>query len=70
MTAPAAILRELWGLFVDDGTLAAVLIVWVGVMAAASTGLPFAHGWQAPILLLGCLAILVENVLRMVRIKA
>ncbi|MBI3708331.1 MAG: hypothetical protein HY246_11740 [Proteobacteria bacterium] len=67
MSAPATILRESWGLFVDDGTLAAVLIVWIGIVAMASASLPFPRGWQALILLLGCLAILVENVLRAAR---
>jgi hypothetical protein len=56
-------LRELLGLFVDDGSLALGI---VGVVAAAAIlsilgGPPVAIGFM---LLLGCAAVLVENILR------
>jgi uncharacterized membrane protein YtjA (UPF0391 family) len=57
------ILTELWGLFVDDGALAAALVLW-GV--GAGLGLPLTAtptAWQAPILFLGFLVILLVNVL-------
>ena len=57
------ILTELWGLFVDDGALAAALVLWG---TGAGLGLPMTAApptWQAPILFLGFLAILLVNVL-------
>lgn len=56
------IVRELWGLFVDDGALAVALVVWCAV---AGFGLPrsgLADPWQGPTLFLGCLVILIVNV--------
>jgi hypothetical protein len=62
MTVLRAALRELLGLFVDDGALAVEIVVVV-VLAAASAALmpdtPLATG---AILLLGCLGVLLANV--------
>lgn len=58
-----AILVELVGLFVDDGSLALALLVWcaiVGVGAVVAPNLPAAVGGLA--LLLGCVVILLANV--------
>ena len=61
-----AILRELFGLFVDDGSLAINLLVWTALAGGALA--PFADGgvWQAPLMAAGSLAILIENLLRAV----
>jgi len=57
------ILDELIGLFVDDGSLALAILFWILIAAALPRlGLPLA--WSGPILFLGLLAILIENIAR------
>ncbi len=59
--------KEVWGLFVDDGSLALGLVIWC---AAAGLGLTYvvpSKTWRAPILFIGCLAILLANVAATVR---
>ena len=59
----AAILREGYGLVVDDGTLAVAILVWAAIAGMlARFGVPPA--WAAVALALGLMAILVENVVR------
>ena len=63
MTFLRAILRELVGLFVDDGSLAVALLLWCAAVGAAMKllpGLPAATGGMA--LLFGCVAILLVNI--------
>lgn len=67
MIVLARILRELWGLFVDDGKLALWLVVWTVI---AGFGLPplIGDGWLASAALAaGYLGILIENVRRFAR---
>ncbi len=62
-----AVLRELIGLFIDDGSLALAILAVVLVAAMATVlvpNLPLAAG---AILLFGCLGALIENVLRVRR---
>jgi hypothetical protein len=62
-----AVLRELIGLFVDDGALALEILAVVGlaaIAAALAPGLPLATG---AVLLLGCLGILSASVARAAR---
>jgi len=59
-----AIPRDLVGLFVDDGSLAAVLVLWSALAWYALPGLPANAGWDGPILFLGYLMILAENLRR------
>ena len=62
MTAPTNVLRELAGLFVDDGALALtimVVIIFAGLVAILIPDAPLAAG---VILLVGCLAALVWSV--------
>jgi hypothetical protein len=64
MTVLVNVLRELAGLFVDDGALAfAILAVVVvaGIVATLVPEIPLAAG---AILLFGCLGVLVLNVAR------
>jgi len=59
----AAPLRELAGLFVEDGALAlaiAVVVVLAGIVAAFA---PAASWLSGGILLVGCIGVLVANVL-------
>jgi len=58
-----SIAREIAGLFIDDGSLALVLLVW---MVGGTIALRFLHAghWGGPVLALGLAALLMENVLR------
>jgi hypothetical protein len=64
MKTLAAIFREIWSLFVDDGSLALGLLFWCAVAGLALPRLGLSAGAEAPLLAAGCLAILVINVLR------
>jgi hypothetical protein len=58
----ATSLRELAGLFVEDGALA-LAIIWVVVLAGLVSALVPAASWVSGIILLfGCLGVLVTNV--------
>ncbi len=59
-----AILRELFGLFVDDGSLAINLLLWTACAGGALALFTVGGAWQAPLMVAGYLAILAENVLR------
>ena len=61
MSRLIAIFRELWGLFVDDGSLALALVLWCAAMGVLGPVL-LRPSWNAPILFLGCVVILVTNV--------
>jgi hypothetical protein len=64
MNALAAVIREIAGLFVDDGWLALAILAVVllaGAFAALMPDAPLAAG---AILLLGCLGVLLANVAR------
>ena len=67
MTALRLALGELVGLFIDDGNLAIFALVLIAVVTALVklAGLP--PLWGGALLLLGCLAILAESVLRATR---
>ena len=58
-----SVAREVYGLFVDDGSFAVAILVWVAV---AGVALPHA-GWAGPVLFAGLAAILVKSVLRFAR---
>lgn len=58
-------LKEVYGLFVEDGSYAVGILVWLLVV-----GFVFPHvlgPWRAPLLFAGLLFLLVENVLRTAR---
>ncbi len=64
MSALSAVLRELIGLFVDDGSLALAILAIValaGICVALAPNVPLLAG---AVLLIGCLAVLIANVLR------
>lgn len=68
MSTLVAALKEILGLFVDDGSLAIGIIALVTAVAAlAHFGL--AAGLIGPLLFLGCATLLIENVLRTLRGK-
>jgi hypothetical protein len=64
MTTLVAVCRELTGLFIDDGSLALAIlmvVVMAGLSASLMPDVPLAGG---VVLLLGCLGVLLANVLR------
>jgi hypothetical protein len=64
MTMLANVLRELAGLFVDDGALAlaiVTIVVLAGIVATLMPDVPLAAG---AILLFGCLGVLLSNTIR------
>ena len=67
MKAVVSVLRELAGLFVDDGSLALAILAVVAVAGIFSTLLPSIPLAAGAILLFGCLGALLVNVARAVR---
>jgi hypothetical protein len=63
----ARILRELLGLFVDDGSLAIAVLAWVAIIAFILPAADVGESWRALLLFLGCIAILIENLIRSAR---
>ncbi len=55
--------RELWGLFVEDGSFALAILLWVAVTVFILPVL-LPRNWRGLIAFLGLAAILIENVLR------
>jgi hypothetical protein len=58
--------KELVSLFVDDGTLAATIVVWIAFYGLLLRLLP-TGSWQGPILFIGLAVILIENARRSAR---
>jgi len=55
-------LQEVYGLFVEDGSYAAAIVVWLLVIGFLS---PYAAAsLRAPLLVIGLVCILIENVVR------
>jgi hypothetical protein len=59
-----SVLRELWGLFVDDGSFAAAITVWVGFVLLILRRFVGFQTWGGLVLVGGLAVLLVENVLR------
>ncbi|MGH8227437.1 MAG: hypothetical protein ACREU3_05985 [Steroidobacteraceae bacterium] len=60
----ASIAREIIGLFVDDGSYALSILVWLAVVALVLKPLGIGQDWLAVILFGGLAAILIESALR------
>jgi len=56
--------RKVFGLFVDDGSLALSILAWIFALHVVAAIAFIEQTWAAPVLFLGCVGILVENVLR------
>ncbi len=61
------ILKELWGLFVDDGTLAVGIIVWLLFIAFILPRTAIPAQFDSVILLAGLVIGLMENIWRAAR---
>jgi hypothetical protein len=64
MTMLAGLCREIAGLFVDDGWLAAAILGIVALAAAVTVLAPDAPLAAGAMLLFGCLGVLLANVVR------
>lgn len=58
------ILQELYQLFVEDGRLAMLLLLWSGIVWGIVSFLPAMAGIGGIALVFGCVAILLENIWR------
>jgi len=59
-----AMARKVFGLFVDDDSLALSILVWIFALHVVAPIAFIEQTWAAPVLFLGCVGILIENVLR------
>jgi hypothetical protein len=64
MSSFTVIARQLLGMFVDDGSLALAILAIVGTAAVSGFWLDTEPLTVGAILIFGCLAVLIENVLR------
>jgi hypothetical protein len=67
MNVLIAVLRELIGLFVDDGSLALMILAVVMLAGILATLMPDFQLAAGGLLLLGCLGVLLANVARTAR---
>lgn len=65
-----SIVREIFGLFVDDGSFAIAILVWLGLAVAGVPRVAAGARWAGPALFAGLAAILIESVLRFARRRA
>lgn len=67
MNAIRMIAGEVFGLFIDDGSLAIAILILVGIVAVIALG-GAAPAWvSGGLLFIGCVLVLVENVARRAR---
>lgn len=59
-----AVIDEIVGLFVDDGFLAAALVLWCGAVGLLAATVPGIAGVGGPVLSVGCAVILLATVMR------
>jgi hypothetical protein len=64
MSSLKAIIAEIAGLFVDDGSLALSIVIWVGIVSLALPRLEIVRPWSGVILFVGLSVILVGSALR------
>ncbi len=69
MTWIKTILREIFGLFVDDGAFALAILIWLSFMHWTASHLQISPATSAVILFAGLALILIESTLRYARDK-
>ena len=62
-----SIAREVWGLFVDDGSFAAAILVWLALAVVVLPRVAPAARWAGPALFAGLALVLIESVVRFAR---
>ncbi len=63
------IVHEIFGLFVDDGSFAAMILAWVALLVVFFTRIGWLLQWRGLVLFCGLAAILVGSCLRYARRK-
>ena len=58
------IFDEIWGLFVDDGSLAILIVVWCLVAGLVFAYINISIEFRGPLLFVGLVIILIENIWR------
>ncbi len=67
MNLALAVWRELVAIFIDDGSIAVALVLWSALAWYLLPDLAINASWDGPILLLGYVLILAENLYRTAR---
>jgi hypothetical protein len=62
-----SIAREILGLFVDDGSFAIAILVWLGVVVFVLKHVVVRTNWLSTVLFGGLAVILIESILRFAR---
>jgi len=62
-----SVAREVWGLFVEDGSFAAAIVVWLTVVLLGLPRVGWGTRWGGVGLFAGLALVLIENVLRYAR---
>lgn len=62
-----SIFREIFGLFVDDGSFALAVLLWLLLLWLVLAHVPIAAIWRGPILFAGLIVILIASALRRAR---
>jgi hypothetical protein len=63
------VLREIFGLFVDDGAFALAILIWLGLMGWATPHLSISPAFTGLVLFAGLALILIESASRYARHK-
>lgn len=69
MNGLRSIFREIFGLFVDDGSFALMILVWLGLTTLLLPYLGWIPRWRGPILFAGLAAILLGSAVSYTRRK-
>ncbi|HEX4765629.1 MAG TPA: hypothetical protein VH414_05055 [Lichenihabitans sp.] len=67
MSRFVGLLREAYGLIVDDATLAAAILAWIAVVWLLDRGGALAPAWGGIVLFVGLALIVIENAVRRAR---
>jgi hypothetical protein len=70
MKAAITALQEVYGLFVEDGSYAAAIVIWLAIVCFVFPHLPGGGAWRGPLFFAGMAVILVESVVRAARAKS
>jgi len=60
----SAVFKEIFGLFVDDGSLAVAILAWVGLISLLTLRQSIDGQWAGLLLFAGLVVILIESVYR------
>ena len=62
-----SVVREMWGLFVEDGSFATAIVMWLTVVLLGVRRVAWGTRWGGVALFFGLALVLIENVLRSAR---